>query len=834
MTSPSLTALTRRLVAAAACITCSIATAELSSPSGVDAAPFRVDTGYTARHDIVYLAPMKVPVEGFPLGNGDMGGLVWTHDRGVEFQINKNDIWSNPESVHGRVPRHAARVNIAFGAPVFSWIHTLNHFEGRLSLAQGEASFSSQTCFGDARVRTWLTQDSNVWVVECEGGEDVLPVTARLERIGSRAFGSWYNGGFDKKPATGMGGSNPQVAVEGESIYLVEKGSGMDFAVGLRLISPGKTEAKRLNRFSGEAVAHAPKCSILVAVATAEDAKNPAQEVRNLLNRAEKAGVDALRQTRDNWFRRFWNRSFVHLGDDYLENLWYLRRYLMGCGSRGKYPVVFNGGLWRWNRDVTNWITPHHWNTQQQYWGLCAANDVDLMRPYWQTYSRMAQQPGMRRLAARRGAPEGDAILLAEMHNFDGTMVQPDRGDMVHAFTQAAQVASRMWEVYEFNRDQDYLRSTAYPFMRRAAEFYLQKLQWDESQKVFTMKGSVYEDGSGHGPVKDPESDREYIEDLFGSCIAASRELGIDREGAEKMQHVLDHLWPRLFVRRPKYPAGEVISPDNGGKYSVEGWAIGGLAAFPSGNIGIDGRDTREGKAVMNFVKGTATMYSHHPTPVVAARMGMGNDALRLVRTGVDAMQYFPSGLMFNCSNYPDAIYQLDFKKNMVGSINLLWKDFYQCGLETTSLTALTLTEMLLQSNEGKIRVFPAVPDEWKDKDLAFALLARGGFLVAAGRSNGSVGRIAVRSSLGGECVVHNPWPGRPVAVRLHGANTALPVRPAGNGAIAFDTAPGREYLIAPAEEGAAAEATIYRSEPNTKPKKTSWSKRMLGVEAGF
>lgn len=798
-----------------------------------DSTPFQVDSTYLTRHDIVYQSPMKVPSEGFPLGNGRMGGLVWTQDRGIEFQIHKDDIWSDPEPRHsGRVPRHAARVRVDFGTPVFSWIHTLNNFQGRLSLASGEASFTSQTNFGDAQIRTWLAQDRNVWVVECEGSEEMAPVTARLERIGSRAYASWYNGGFDRQAKTAHGGSDPQVAVEGRTILLAEKGSGMDFVVGMRVLAKGKVRAERLNRYSGEAAAQSSRCLILVAVATAEDSRNPVQAVKELLDGAEKTGVVQMRKGRDRWFKRFWNKSFVHLGDDYLENLWYLRRYLMGCGSRGKYPVIFNGGLWRWNRDVTNWVSPHHWNTQQQYWGLCAQNDADLIRPYWETYSRMAEQPAMKALASARGA-KNDAILLAEMHNFNGTMVDQNRGDMVHAFTQAAQVASRLWEVYEFTRNKEFLRKTAYPFMQRAANFYLQKLTWDAGRNVFTMNGSVYEDGNGFGPAKEPESDREYIEDLFKSCIRASRELGIEGEHIARMQHVLDHLWPRLFVRNPKYPGGEVVSPTNGGRYEVHGWAIGGLAAFPSGNIGMDQRDTRLGKAVQTFVKGTASMYSHHPTPVIAARMGMGDDALRLLKTGVQTMQYFPSGLMFNCTSYPDQIYQLDYKKNMVGSINLLWKDFYQCGLETTSLVSLALTEMMLQSNEGKIRLFPAVPEEWKNKDLAFKLLARGGFLVMASWNNGAVDRVGVASRLGGECVVQNPWPGKAVEVRrMTGA--PVPVRKREDGAIAFNTDPGEQYRISMAGRNEKAAPVLYQSQPNGAPKKTTWGSRILGVEQGL
>lgn len=44
---------------------------------------FRVDTSYLSRHDIVYKTPAYEGFEGFPLGNGDMGGMMWNRPDGV-------------------------------------------------------------------------------------------------------------------------------------------------------------------------------------------------------------------------------------------------------------------------------------------------------------------------------------------------------------------------------------------------------------------------------------------------------------------------------------------------------------------------------------------------------------------------------------------------------------------------------------------------------------------------------------------------------------------------------------------------------------------------------
>ena len=815
--------------------------------SHLASAPFAVDPSYLSRHEIVYLAPMQLEAEGFPLGNGNMGGMIWTHDNGIELQINKNDVWSSPEdggspTKSPNVPRHCARVKIDFGLPVFGWIYNLNNFEGRLSLAKGEAVFKAQTGYSITTVRSWLVQNKNVWVIECENtftnkfvqeGNSLARVS--LERIGSRAFGGWYAGGFSPNPESGIGSTKTDI--QGNTILIEEGSDHMHFVVACRVLN-GSNHPLRINNHRVEQYSEKSKFTVLVSVSTAEDALEPKNAALSLLEQAERETVPNLKAEKDEWFSRFWSKSFLKLGDDYLENIYYLRRYLMGIGSRGKYPVVFNGGLWRWNRDVVNWVTPHHWNTQQQYWGLCAQNDGDLLLPYLNTYYRMMRQPGMTELAARRGVKE-PAILLAEMHNFDGTMVNEDRGDMKNDLTPASQVASRFWEYYEYSGDKAFLESKGYAFMREAANFYLQKLEWKQDTKCFSLKGSVYEDGNGQGPVENPLSDRNCIEALFKSCIQAAATLHRDSDLTTKWQYVLDHLWERRLVREDGIE-GEVIAPCDtstaGGRYSTKDWAVGGAIAFPAELIGIDQKDTPLGKAVMNFIRSLkGNMYSHHPTPVIAARMGAGDEAVKLLKDAVTELQIYPQGLMTNVRGYPTALYDLKLKANLLGpgKCTITWRDFFQCGMEPISICGTALNEMMLQSNERVIRVFPAIPGEWKDSLLAFKLLARGGFLVAAERQKGKTMPVSVKSLRGNVCRLQNPWAGQAVTVYDYAASQPLEFKKEPGDVISFDTRENQEYILCQGDDLPRAIPTVFASNPNPAPKEFGGS-RMLGVGKRF
>jgi hypothetical protein len=79
----------------------------------------------------------------------------------------------------------------------------------------------------------------------------------------------------------------------------------------------------------------------------------------------------------------------------------------------------------------------------------------------------------------------------------------------------------------------------------------------------------------------------------------------------------------------------------------------------------------------------------------------------------------------------------------------------------------LAVNEMLMQSHEGAIRLFPVWP---KELDARFGdLRAVGAFLVSAELKGGKLSDARIRSEKGRDCTVVNPWPGRAVALTRDG-----------------------------------------------------------------
>ncbi len=803
---------------------------------------FTVDQSYIRKHDIVYQTPAYEGYEGFPIGNGDLGGMVWNHKNGFEIQINKNDLFDQPNQEARTTLRGGVRLSIDLGVPAFEWLY-LDEFEGRLSLQNADVTINSETPFLNCSMNSWVSADKNVWIVKLKTqSKDSSSTGTRmgigLERWGSRAFPGWY-GGYSKDTKQGLGDTH--AFIQGTDILIEEQLNGMDFTVAARMIG-AEVQAQKINSNRVELNTSSNRnheIIVMIAVVTSRESETPTLSAIKLLDQTEMETPAKNQETHHQWWKEFWSRSFVHLSDDYIENIYYLRRYLMASSSRGRYPVVFNGGLWTWNHDVRNWVTPHHWNTQQQYWGLAAQNDCNLMLPYLNTYFRLMPQAEAH--ANLRGAE--NAILWSEPHDFFGSMTFWDRGDMINNFTPACQIAGFFWEYFQFTGDRQFLVEKCYPFMQKAAEFYVQTLQWDKAKNEYFLFPSQPYESPRSNNLKNSITDRNMILATLNACIEAARILNSDAEKIKKWQHIIDHIWNIPYRIEPG--VGEVMQlaynqdgsiyplPEDYGSWTNHFSANTSLV-FPANLIGLEDKSSREFKAASNVVVHHAPEKNAiSPDPIVAARLGLGDVVLDRMKNGIRRLQHFPQGLFYNIDHWynlslymdsvkrPDITTQRDYIYDARTQYPLGHpaKPFIQCGLEPLSIYGAAVNEMLLQSNEGKIRIFPAVPTGWSP---AFKLRARGAFMVSAEMNKkGSVRRVQVESLKGNDCKIVNPWGQSMVEIWRLGENQKrikAELSDRGN-TITFETLPNTTYMIFAKGTDLSQDPTLFKSEPNQAPK---------------
>ena len=77
--------------------------------------------------------------------------------------------------------------------------------------------------------------------------------------------------------------------------------------------------------------------------------------------------------------------------------------------------------------------------------------------------------------------------------------------------------------------------------------------------------------------------------------------------------------------------------------------------------------------------------------------------------------------------------------------------------LEGNFAFAQGIHEMLIQSYDGHIEIFPAVPDAWKNVSF-FNLRTEGAFLVSAKKENGIATEVDVTATQGGTLFIKLPF----------------------------------------------------------------------------
>lgn len=137
------------------------------------------------------------------------------------------------------------------------------------------------------------------------------------------------------------------------------------------------------------------------------------------------------------------------------------------------------------------------------------------------------------------------------------------------------------------------------------------------------------------------------------------------------------------------------------------------------------------------------------------------------------------------------------FLNKEIGISLLLPNTFYTEGngrnpvIETPLSAVTSLTDMLLQSWGGAIKIFPAMPDQWKD--CAFERLrAEGGFDVSARMADGKLSWVRIYNDAGNTCRIYLPEWEAPVMAN----GTKGIITPCGNGYFDIDIPQGSEIVI--------------------------------------
>ena len=195
------------------------------------------------------------------------------------------------------------------------------------------------------------------------------------------------------------------------------------------------------------------------------------------------------------------------------------------------------------------------------------------------------------------------------------------------------------------------------------------------------------------------------------------------------------------------------------------------------------------------------------PYPIVLARLGLAEEAAREAANSISAWQFYPQGFG-HYGPYEVFLKDRDLRWH-TNTVRIRHSDecvespswpFRHFTFEAVPIVCAAINEMLLQSHEGIIRIFPAAPKGWLKE---FKLAARGSFTIHA-RGNGEKTEwVAVESAAGGPCRIVDPFGNGKAYISVRdtkGEETdgfEVCAYPQGNDRVfAFETEAGCMYLI--------------------------------------
>lgn len=473
--------------------------------------------------------------------------------------------------------------------------------------------------------------------------------------------------------------------------------------------------------------------SVVVVTAILSDldtkSENPLAAAKAMVDALTFERIAKLTKKHREWWHDFWSRSFIEIPDKTIEQCWYASWYIMASCSRAGHVAPGIWGNWL-TTDKPMWHGDFHlnYNFQAPFYGLYSANHADTTLPFYDAMNAMI--PRGREIAKKRS---WKGIHLPVSMGPWGMCPEGEDSDWGQR-SNTLYGALNYLSYWQSTRDEAWLKTTGYPYLRQVALFWEDYLKFKDGRYV-DENDAIHE---AHSPTDvNPILALGMLKTFFGELPAISEAADMDADKRAK--------WHDIHEKMSPFPTQE-----RGGKtvfrYTENGtpwWndnTLGIQHIFPAGAIGLDS-DPKLLEISHNMIDAMGRWRDYN---------GSSSWYTACARIGYD-----PNKILSELRNMYDHHTLPNKLLNFGGG-----------GIENVS-PALAVTEMLMQSHEGVLRLFPCWP---KEQNASFGTLrADGAFLVSAELKAGEISRVMIDSEKGRECTILNPWPGKPVQVLRNG-----------------------------------------------------------------
>lgn len=697
------------------------------------------------KSDMVFPSLSTTWDEGVPLGNATVGALVWQRDSVLRFSLDRIDLWdlrptdsiSGPNNKFRWVMEQVRKGDYLPVQKKFDWPYDR---EPAPSKIPGAALEFHTTGFGKVKdVHLYLrnalcrTEWSNGTVLKTfvHASEPIgwfvfenLPDAPAISIVPPQYESETSNGTED--PVTGqdlrrLGYRQGNIEKKENCITYHQQGwNGFYYDVNVRWEKKGR------------------KLYGVWSVTSSMTGQKASSETMDAMKR----GVYSDFSSHNSYWKNFWNASSVSVPDSIIQRQYDQEMYRLGSVARkDSYPISLqaiwtadNGKLPPWKGDYH-----HDLNTQLSYWPVYKGNHLEEGMGYLNT---LWNQREVYKKYTR-------TYFECEGMNIPGVCTltgEPMGGWIQYSMspTVSAWLSQHFYLHWKYSADKEFLTDRAYPFVHDVALFLEQITLLDSNgiRKLPISSSPEIFDNSLNAWFRTMTNyDLALIQFAFRAAEEMAGALGKDEEATH---------WKELYGQLPDYDldADGALTFAKGFPYNASHRHFShAMAIHPLGLL-----DYSQGEKARKIIDATLQKlkdngpdwwcgYSYSWFANMSARAMKGEDARDALRTFAEC---------FCLTNG----FHANGDQSQSGKSKFTYRPFT---LEGNFAFAAALQEMLLQSHTGKIHIFPALPNDWKD--LSFEKLrAEGAFIVSASLRGGKLAHAEIMAEQGGTLQVINSF----------------------------------------------------------------------------
>lgn len=679
--------------------------------------------------------------EAIPLGNGLMGCLIWGEGDALRFSLDRGDIWDNTlysgvledNFTYKTLVDMAKRqdtdsIRKIFDAPFYNTTPTklpagkiILHFndstnvKSALDLATAQANITVETNEENISISSFIHANKNIGFIKVNRPSEQFRLELLNPEFGALGEDSKYT--YDADAREVSVGSLKQLK------YPKAQKSSVDL---------GECHIEYFTQYIDESLTYGiivgtksakDSCELAYTIVNSSDNDAPIEAGIKLIQAALAGGYDSSFETHQAWWADYWGKSSLTLPDKLFEKQWYLTNYLFGSCSRKNCPPMPLQGVWTaddgklppWKGDYH-----HDLNTQMSYYHYLKANHIEEGESFIDFLWNLAEQ-GENFSREFYGV---DGLCLPAVMTIKG---KPLGGWAMYALSPTNQLwLCQVFERhYRFTGDEAFLREKAYPYMKKSADCCISLMEKGEDGRLrlpVSSSPEIHDDTPKAWLTPNSNYDLSMIRYVVIELIRLAKILGNGEE----------LYWESIFALLPELAVNDdnvlMLSPDESLQESHRHHAH-AMAIHP---LRLLDSTKPEDKAIIDAtihnleILGTGWWVGYSFTWIAEfyAIQGNGNGAAY-------QLEVFWRN---HCSQNGFHL-NGDFKNR--GTSQFHYRPFT---LEGNMCAADALQEMLLKTEDNRIVLFPAIPEEWLEETVAFeSFRGENGLLISAKMEGGKL-----------------------------------------------------------------------------------------------